>query len=78
MLLWLGSFLCFAHYSIEMGIHAEVTGEDLILGIALIIVILITGTFSYYQEHNEAQRMKQFDRLIPDRATVIRDGVEVK
>lgn len=77
LLLWLGAFLCFAHYSIQTGIHAEVSSDDLALGVALILVILITGGFSFYQEHNEVIMMRAFDGMLPDRATVIRDGMEV-
>ena len=76
-LLWLGALLCFAHYSIESGIHREVPSDNLILGFALIVVILLTGTFSFYQENREADMKREFDRLIPSRATVIRDGIEM-
>jgi len=77
LLLWLGAFLCFAHYSIQTGIHAEVPMDDLALGVALMVVIFITGGFSYYQEHSEVNMMRAVEDLVPDRATVIRDGMEV-
>ena len=77
-LLWLGALLCFAHYSIESGIHREVEVDNLVLGFALIFVVLITGTFSFYQESREADMKKEFDQLLPSRATVIRDGVEME
>jgi hypothetical protein len=41
-------------------------------GFALIIVVLITGIFSFVQENKETEVRKEFDRLIPEKATVIR------
>lgn len=41
-------------------------------GFALIIVVLITGIFSFVQENKETEMRKEFDRLIPEKATVIR------
>jgi len=76
MLMWLGAFLCFAHYSIQSGIHAEVSSENMVIGIALILVILITGVFSFIQENKEVEMKKEYDRLMPENATVIRDGEE--
>jgi len=75
-MLWLGALLCFAHYSIESGIHREVPSDNLVLGFALILVVLITGTFSFVQENKETEMREAFDRMLPEKATVIRDGVE--
>jgi len=77
-LLWLGALLCFAHYSIESGIYREVPSDNLVLGFALIVVVLISGTFSFVQENKEVNLKKEFDRMLPERATVIRDGVEME
>ena len=44
-------------------------------GFALIIVVLITGIFSFIQENKETDVRKEFDRLIPEKATVIRFAV---
>ncbi len=41
-------------------------------------MVLITGTFSFFQEHREADMKKEFDGLLPEKATVIRDGAEVE
>lgn len=75
-LLWLGVFLCFAHYSIETGIHRDVPADNLLLGFALILVIIITGVFSFVQERRGAIMKEEFDRLLPETASVIRDGAE--
>jgi magnesium-transporting ATPase (P-type) len=42
------------------------------IGFALIIVVLITGIFSFVQENKETEVRKEIDKLIPDKATVIR------
>lgn len=75
-LLWLGALLCFAHYSVESGIHAQVPSDNLVLGFALILVVLITGSFSFVQESREVKAQKEVDTVLPATATVIRDGVE--
>jgi hypothetical protein len=51
-----------------LAIHPRI----LTLGFALIIVVLITGIFSFVQENKETEVRKEFDRLIPEKATVIR------
>ena len=35
-------------------------------------MVLITGIFSFVQENKETEVRKEFDRLIPEKATVIR------
>jgi len=75
-LLWLGALLCFAHYSIESGIHREVPADNLVLGFTLILVVLITGAFSFVQEQREQEVLKESQSSLPQLATVVRDGVE--
>ena len=76
-MLWLGAFLCFAHYSVQKGIHKEVEMDDLVLGFSLIVCVLVTGVFSFIQENKESQIKAEFDKLLPDKALVIRDGEEI-
>jgi sodium/potassium-transporting ATPase subunit alpha len=76
MLMWLGAFLCFAHHSVESGIHREVSNENLVLGFALIVVIVITGIFSFIQETKENEMKEGIDKCFTNTCTVIRDGIE--
>jgi len=76
-MLWLGALLCFAHYSIQAGLHAEVPLDDLVLGFSLIVCVLVTGVFSFVQERKEAAIQAEFDKLLPEKALVIRDGEEL-
>ena len=76
-MLWLGAFLCFAHYSIQSGIHATVPTDDLVLGFSLIVCVLVTGVFSFIQETKDSEMRAEFDKLLPEKALVIRDGEEL-
>lgn len=49
--------------------------DNLYLGIILFLVVLVTSCFSYYQEAKSAFIMKGFLKLVPQNATVVRDGV---
>lgn len=48
--------------------------SNLYLAIVLIVVVLITSLFSYYQGAKAAAIMAQFKNFIPPKALVIRDG----
>lgn len=69
LLLWGGSILCFIAYGVS-----PADPSNLYLGIVLALVVLMTGTFSYYQSSKSAKLMAQFKNFIPPRALVIRDG----
>ena len=48
-MLWTGVILAFANYSIESGKHDEPPLENVFLGVALLIVIFVTGMLSFFQ-----------------------------
>ena len=52
----------------------EPADDNLYLGIALAAVVMITGVFSYYQESKSSRIMDSFKNMVPQFATVIRDG----
>lgn len=68
LLLWAGAALCIGAYLLSKHI------DHLILGIVLATVVLLTGLFAYYQESKSSSIMDSFKKLIPQYATVIRDG----
>ena len=43
----------------------------------LIAVILITGSFAYYQDASSSKVMEGFAKMIPLQAVVIRDGEKI-
>lgn len=49
MLLWIGCVLCFIAYSIQASTSDEPADDNLYLGVALAVVNIVTGIFSYYQ-----------------------------
>ncbi|CAJ1087526.1 sodium/potassium-transporting ATPase subunit alpha-1 [Xyrichtys novacula] len=74
MLLWIGAFLGFLAYGIEVATTDEPANDNLYLGIVLTAVVVITGCFSYYQESKSSKIMDSFKNLVPQQALVIRDG----
>jgi sodium/potassium-transporting ATPase subunit alpha len=66
MLLWVGAFLCFFAYSVLlMTEEGEADKDNLYMGIALTVVVVVTGIFSYYQEAKSSQIMESFKNMIP-------------
>ena len=51
--------------------------DDLVLGFSLIVCVLVTGVFSFVQEQKESEMKQEFDKLLPEKALVIRDGEEL-
>ncbi|KAM7359513.1 sodium/potassium-transporting ATPase subunit alpha isoform 1-T1 [Cochliomyia hominivorax] len=74
MLLWIGAILCFVAYSIQASTSEEPSDDNLYLGIVLSAVVIVTGIFSYYQESKSSKIMESFKNMVPQFATVIREG----
>mmetsp|Transcript_503 Transcript_503/g.1740 ORF Transcript_503/g.1740 Transcript_503/m.1740 type:complete len:1169 (+) Transcript_503:286-3792(+) len=74
LLLLGGGILCFIGY----GIDPDKDQTNLYLGVVLILVVLITATFSYMQEAKSAKIMEGFAKLIPKDCKVTRNGVKSK
>ena len=75
LLLWVAGFLCFFAFGIQ---EDKTDKSNLSLGIVLVVVVFITGCFSYYQTSNAANLMDDFKNFIPQMALVIRDNAESK
>jgi sodium/potassium-transporting ATPase subunit alpha len=78
LLLWTGVLLCFANYSIEVGKHEDPPLENVFLGLALIVVIFVTGTLSFIQESRTASLARQYEQMQEQTATVIREAIEMQ
>jgi sodium/potassium-transporting ATPase subunit alpha len=70
ILLWGGAILCFVAYAIDTSGDTS----NLYLGSVLAVVVFLTGCFSYYQEAQASKAMEGFKKLVPEYATVVRDG----
>ncbi|XP_052120330.1 sodium/potassium-transporting ATPase subunit alpha isoform X6 [Frankliniella occidentalis] len=77
LLLWIGAILCFIAYSIQASTVEEPADDNLFLGIVLSVVVMVTGTFSYWQEAKSGSIMDSFKSLVPQFATVVREGEKV-
>jgi len=74
MLLWIGAVLCYFAYGIRTVREKDPGMDELYLGIVLTAVVIITGCFSYYQESKSSKIMESFKKMVPQEATVRRDG----
>ncbi|XP_020903916.1 sodium/potassium-transporting ATPase subunit alpha-B isoform X1 [Exaiptasia diaphana] len=73
-LLWIGSILCFIAQGVLEGTMEEPSKDNLYLGVALAVVVILTGLFSYYQEAKSSKIMDSFKNMVPEEAHVLRDG----
>lgn len=70
----MGAILCFGSYLLELKTYGEASEDHLWLGLVLIMLIVITGVFSYYQDSKSSRIMESFQQMVPQRAKVLRDG----
>jgi sodium/potassium-transporting ATPase subunit alpha len=68
-LMWVGAILCFIAFGLE-----PLGYDNLILAIALLLVVLVTGLFSFIQEGRASKAMQSFSAMVPEFAVVVRDG----
>ncbi|KAJ8921690.1 hypothetical protein NQ315_010600 [Exocentrus adspersus] len=74
LLLWIGAFLCFTAFIIRKFTTHEIDTDNLILGCVLVVVVVVTGCFMFFQEHKSQKIMESFANMVPPKATVIRGG----
>ena len=71
ILLIIGAILSF------LGEYLDPGKGNMYIGIALGVVVILNGTFTFIQEYQAAKTMESFRQLLPPRAKVLREG-EVK
>eukprot|EP00731_Ephydatia_muelleri_P006437 Em0003g685a len=69
-----GAVLSLIAYGIQEAV-APGPKDNLIIGVALILIVIITGLFTHYQESKSEKIMKGFLKLVPQKALVLREGV---
>lgn len=52
--------------------------HQLYSGVSLLVVVLIAGSFSYYQEFQSNRVMESFKKMAPQTVTVIRSGQRIQ
>ncbi|CAF1602217.1 unnamed protein product, partial [Didymodactylos carnosus] len=70
LLFWLGAIICFIAHGISVATYEEaatdnVSKQKLWLGIALTVIVLLTGCFSYFQEAKSSRIMESFKQMVP-------------
>nr|XP_054106271.1 potassium-transporting ATPase alpha chain 1 isoform X4 [Callithrix jacchus] len=73
-LMWVAAAICLIAFAIQASEGDLTTDDNLYLAIALIAVVVVTGCFGYYQEFKSTNIIASFKNLVPQQATVIRDG----
>ncbi|MFH1850598.1 MAG: HAD-IC family P-type ATPase [archaeon] len=71
VLLSIGAVLSFAAEYLSPG------EGNLQIGIALVMVVFLNATFTFYQEYKADKIMETFLNMMPDKARVLRDGNEI-
>ncbi|KAL7981115.1 hypothetical protein Chor_005349 [Crotalus horridus] len=72
--MWVAAAICLIAFGIQCSQGDLTSADDLYLAIALIAVVVVTGCFGYYQEFKSTNIIASFKNLVPQQATVIRDG----
>jgi sodium/potassium-transporting ATPase subunit alpha len=72
LLLWVGAALALA------GEHFSPGEGMLLIAYALVAVVLLNSTFSFWQESRAERAMAAFRQMLSPRARVLRDGTEVE
>ncbi|WP_410508021.1 cation-transporting P-type ATPase [Methanosarcina hadiensis] len=70
ILLTVGAILAF------LGEYLDPGQGNLYIGIALVGVVFLNGTFTFVQEYQAAKTMESFRQLLPPHARVLREGKE--
>ena len=71
MMLWVGALLCFLAFILDNS-----DPSNLYLGFVLAGVVMLSGTFSFFQIAKSESVMEGFKNFIPPKCKVIRDGKE--
>ncbi|CAF1374203.1 unnamed protein product, partial [Adineta steineri] len=74
-LLWIAAILSFiAHGITVITYNKDASNDNLWVGIALTVIVIATGCFSYFQDVKCSQMVDSFNNMVPLQALVIRDG----
>uniref|UniRef100_A0A8V5GTS2 Sodium/potassium-transporting ATPase subunit alpha n=1 Tax=Melopsittacus undulatus TaxID=13146 RepID=A0A8V5GTS2_MELUD len=77
-LMWVAALICLIAYGVQEGEGQRGSADNLYLAVALIAVVMVTGCFGYYQEFKSTNIIASFKNLVPQQATVIRDGEKLQ
>ena len=69
LMLWIGAVLCFIAYGLD-----TTDKSNVYLGAVLIIIVVISGLTTFFQNSKSESIMEGFKNFIPQMCTAIRDG----
>lgn len=69
-LLWAAAALCFIAVGVKYAQSGELDQDNIYVGGALVVVVVLTGLFTYYQENKSSKIMESFEKMIPPKAQV--------
>ncbi|KAG9482795.1 hypothetical protein GDO78_011439 [Eleutherodactylus coqui] len=73
-LMWVAAVICLIAFGIQCSQGDMTSADNLYLAVTLIAVVVVTGCFGYYQEFKSTNIIASFKNLVPQQATVVRDG----
>ncbi|XP_075697041.1 LOW QUALITY PROTEIN: potassium-transporting ATPase alpha chain 1 [Rhinoderma darwinii] len=73
-LMWVAAVICLIAFGIQCSQGDLTSADNLYLAVTLIAVVVVTGCFGYYQEFKSTNIIASFKNLVPQQATVLRDG----
>ena len=76
LLLWIGSAFCFLVYGVHDSPFENQPKDNLYLGVALIGVAIVTGSFSFNQQKKSSRIMDSFDLYLPQHVLTLQDGMK--
>ncbi len=68
LVLWAAAGLAFIAEWLDPGQHSDR------IGYAVVAVILISGGFTFWQEHRAERTLDELQKLLPQRVSAVRDG----
>ena len=69
IILWIGAILCFIAFALD-----TTDKSNVYLGVVLIIIVVVSGLVTFFQNSKSESIMEGFKNFIPQMCTVIRDG----
>lgn len=74
ILLLVGAAFSSIAFGIQYSQNPATPFDNVWLAIVLIVVVVVTGCFQYYQESKSSKIMDSFKKMLPEQAVVLRDG----